>query len=144
MLCTPNPGHSNREKATESACRDNVDKVMAQINSTDLSQILIKGTAADTNDVFNLLIRHGAKSGLAVAENLINVFNISIPFHHVPRSLNSPCFSSCSITLSFSPSCWILFEKDLRQCSSPPPPDKVKLKVCKVVLLCLVPFFYSF
>lgn len=89
-LCTLKPGHFNREKATESAWRDNVDKVMAQINTKDLSQILIKETAADTNDVFNVLILWGAKGGLAVAGHLINVLNISIPFHHVPRSLNSP------------------------------------------------------
>lgn len=55
-LCTPKPGHFNREKATESARRDNVDKVMARINSKDLGQILIKETTADTNDVFNVLI----------------------------------------------------------------------------------------
>lgn len=81
---------SIEKKATESAWRDNVDKVMAQINTKDLSQILIKETAADTNDVFNVLILWGAKGGLAVAGHLINVLNISIPFHHVPRSLNSP------------------------------------------------------
>lgn len=63
---------------------------MAQINTKDLSQILIKETAGDTNDVFNVLILWGAKGGLAVAGHLINVLNISIPFHHVPRSLNSP------------------------------------------------------
>lgn len=109
MLCIPKPGHFNREKATESARRDNVDKVMAQINSTDLSQILIKETAADTNDVFNLLIRRGAKGGLAVAENLINVFNISIPFHHVPRSLNaSGLLLALSLFYSIPPSGYIL------------------------------------
>lgn len=63
---------------------------MAEINTKDLSQILIKETAADTNDVFNVLICRGAKGGFAVAEHLINVLNISIPFHHVLRSLNSP------------------------------------------------------
>lgn len=81
---------------------------MAQINTKDLGQILIKETTADTNDVFNVLISRGAKGGLAVAEQLINVLNISIPFHHVPRSLNSPslslvlslCHSPLSLSLS--------------------------------------------
>ncbi len=79
---------------------------MAQINTKDLGQILIKETTADTNDVFNVLISRGAKGGLAVAEQLINVLNISIPFHHVPRSLNSPSLPlvlSLCHSLSLSP-----------------------------------------
>lgn len=62
---TPNPGRvtsmkeREREKATESAWRDNLDKVMARINRKDLGQILIKETTADTNDVFNVLIQRG-------------------------------------------------------------------------------------
>lgn len=103
---------------------------MAQINTKDLGQILIKETTADTNDVFNVLISQGAKGGLAVAEQLINVLNISIPFHHVPRSLNSP---SLPLALSLQTP----FQNHLRQPTSPPPPYKVNLKVCKVVLLCV-------
>lgn len=68
-LCTLKPGHFNREKACESAGRDNVDKVMVQINTKDLGQILIKETTADTNDVFNVSILRRAKGGLAVAES---------------------------------------------------------------------------
>lgn len=48
---------------TESAWRDNLDKVMAWINRKDLGQILIKETTADTNDVFNVSIRRGEESG---------------------------------------------------------------------------------
>lgn len=51
------------QKATESAWRDNLDKVMARINRKDLGQILIKETTADTNDVFNVLIRRGRGEG---------------------------------------------------------------------------------
>ncbi len=111
---------------------------MAQINTKDLGQILIKETTADTNDVFNVLISRGAKGGLAVAEQLINVLNISIPFHHVPRSLNSPSLPLVlSLCHSLSLSLQTPFQNHLRQLTSPPPPYKVNLKVCKVVLLCV-------
>ena len=115
---------------------------MARINSNDLGQILIKETTADTNDVFNVLISRGAKGGSAVAEPLINVLNISIPFHHVPRSLNSPSpslvLSLChSLSLSRLLSLQTPFQSRLRLPASPPPPHKVNLKVCKVVLLCV-------
>lgn len=92
---------------------------MAQINTKDLGQILIKETTADTNDVFNVLILRGAKGGLAVAKQLINVLNISIPFHHVPRSLNSPSFS-CSFTLSLSLSCSLCTPLHSQSMSPPP------------------------
>lgn len=72
--------------------------------------------------------------GLAVAEQLINVLNISIPFHHVPRSLNSPSpplvLSLCH-SLSFSKTIWGNLHP------LPHFPYKVNLKVCKVVLLCV-------
>lgn len=113
---------------------------MAWINSKDLGQILIKETTADTNDVFNVLISQGAKGGSAVAEPLINVLNISIPFDHVPRSLNSPSPSlvlSLCHSLSLSLSIQTPFQSRLRLPTSPPPPHKVNLKVCKVVLLCV-------
>lgn len=114
---------------------------MAQINTTDLGQILIKETTADTNDVFNVLISQGAKGGLAVAAQLINVLNISIPFHHVPRSLNSPSLSldlSLCHSLSLPPSSQRLFRTIADSPWPPPPPYKVNLKVCKVVLLCVL------
>lgn len=103
---------------------------MAWINSKDLGQILIKETTADTNDVFNVLISQGAKGGSAVAEPLINVLNISIPFHHVPRSLNSPSPSlvlSLCHSLSLSLSIQTPFQSRLRLPTSPPPPHKVNL-----------------
>lgn len=111
---------------------------MAQINTKDLGQILIKETTADTNDVFNVLILWGAKGGLTVEEQLINVLNISIPFHRVPRSLNSlsrPLMPSLSRSLSLFLNTFSVPSSD-----SPhplPPPYKVNLKVCRVVLLCV-------
>lgn len=112
---------------------------MAQINTKDLDQILIKETTADTNDVFNVLISQGAKGGLAVAAQLINVLNISIPFHHVPRSLNTPSLPLVpSLCHSLSLSLQTPFQSHLRQPMAPPPPYKVNLKVCKVVLLCVL------
>ena len=110
---------------------------MAQINSKDLGQILIKETTADTNDVFNVLISQGAKGGFAVAAQLINVLNISIPFHHVPASLNSP---SLPLVLSLRlprPSSKRLFRTVGGSPQPLPHPCKVNLKVCKVVLLCV-------
>lgn len=110
---------------------------MAQINTKDLGQILIKETTADTNDVFNVLISRGAKGGLAVAKQLINVLNISIPFHHVPRSLNSPSLplvlSLCHSLSLFARLCTTIWGNPCPL----PPPYKVNLKVCKVVLLCV-------
>lgn len=116
---------------------------MAQINTKDLGQILIKETTADTNDVFNVLIWQGAKGGLAVAAQLINVLNISIPFHHVPRSLNSPSPSlALSLCHSLSFSLPLSFQRLFRTIADspwpPPPPYKVNLKVCKVMLLCVL------
>lgn len=110
---------------------------MAPINRKDLGQILIKETTADTNDVFNVLISRGAKGGLDVAEQLINVLNISIPFHHLPRSLNSLGLPPCSITLSFPLSIQTPFQSHPSQSASLPPPCKVNVKVFKVVLLCV-------
>lgn len=87
----------------------------------DLSQILIKETAADTNDVFNVLIWRGAKGGFAVAEHLINVLNISIPFHHVPRSLNSPSRLFVLSLCHSPPSLQMPFQNHVWQPLSPPP-----------------------
>lgn len=77
-------------------------------------------------------------------EQLINVLNISIPFHHVLRSLNTP--PSCSITLSssFPPLALPHLPLSGRGCnpycssSSSSTHCKVNLKVCKVALLCVL------
>lgn len=108
---------------------------MAQINTKDLGQILIKETTADTNDVFNVLISQGAKGGFAVATQLINVLNISILFIMYQDHLILPLFLLFYHS-AVSPSA---FSEPSEVVPAPSPPSyKVNLKVCKVVLLCVL------